>query len=43
MEDGWDSGHFRSASAGLLHFAGESEELIRRGLIAEAAVTRAGR
>ena len=43
MEEGWDSGHFRSASAGLLHFAGESGDLIRRGLIAEAAVTRAGR
>jgi len=43
MEEGWDSGHFRSASAGLLHFAGESGDLIRRGLIAEAAVIRAGR
>ena len=44
MEDPWNSGHFRMASAGLLHFAGESGDLIRRGLIAEASVAqRAGR
>lgn len=39
MEDPWNSGHFRSASAGLLHFADESGELIRRGLIAEGVLT----
>jgi hypothetical protein len=38
MEDPWNSGHFRSASAGLLHFADESGVLIRRGLIAEGTL-----
>lgn len=36
MEAPWNSEHFRAASAGLLHFADESGQLIRRGLIAEA-------
>jgi hypothetical protein len=40
MEDPWNSGHFRAASAGLLHFADESGDLIRRGLIAEASLAQ---
>jgi len=32
MEAHWDSGHFRLASAGLLHFSQESAALIRQGL-----------
>ena len=32
MEAHWDSGHFRLASAGLLHFSPESAALIRQGL-----------
>ncbi len=32
MHASWDSGHFRSAAAGLLHFSPESAELIRKGL-----------
>jgi hypothetical protein len=38
MEDPWNSGHFRAASAGLLHFADESGGLIRRGLIADGTL-----
>jgi len=38
MEESWNSGHFRAASAGLLHFASESGELIRRGLVADASL-----
>jgi hypothetical protein len=41
MEAHWNSGHFRSASAGLLHFSDETAVLIRRELIGE--VTVAGR
>jgi hypothetical protein len=37
MEEAWNSGHFRSASAGLLHFAEESGILIRRRLIDETS------
>ena len=37
MQDAWNSDHFRAASAGLLHFADGSGDLIRRGLIAEAS------
>ena len=40
MEEGWNSGHFRAASAGLLHFADESGALIRRGLIVEASLAQ---
>jgi hypothetical protein len=40
MNDPWNSGHFRAASAGLLHFADESGELIRRGLIAEGSLSQ---
>ena len=32
MEANWDSGHFRLASAGLLHFSQETAALIRQGL-----------
>jgi hypothetical protein len=40
MEESWNSGHFRVASAGLLHFADDSAELIRRGLIAETSLAQ---
>jgi len=40
MEEAWNSGHFRAASAGLLLFADESGELIRRGLVAEASLAQ---
>ena len=44
MEDPWGPDQFRAASAGLLHFAEESGELIRHALIAEASLAqRAGR
>jgi hypothetical protein len=32
MEAYWNSGHFRLASAGLLHFSPETTEMIRQGL-----------
>jgi len=32
IEAHWDSGHFRLASAGLLHFSPETADLIRQGL-----------
>jgi len=32
MHGSWDSSHFRSAAAGLLHFSPESAKMIRRGL-----------
>jgi hypothetical protein len=41
MEARWNSEHFRSASAGLLHFSPESGVLIRRGLMQESAGTAA--
>jgi hypothetical protein len=40
MQDTWNRGQLRAASAGLLHFSVESADLIRRGLIAEASFTQ---
>jgi len=40
MENPWGPDQFRAASVGLLHFAEESGELIRRALIAEAALAQ---
>ena len=40
MQDAWNSGHLRAASAGLLLFADESGDLIRRALIADASVAQ---
>jgi hypothetical protein len=36
MVSPWDSGHFRAASAGDLHFSPDSAERIRHGLIEES-------
>jgi hypothetical protein len=33
MNGSWDSNHFRSAAAGLLHFSPESARMIRHGLM----------
>jgi hypothetical protein len=38
MQAPWDSEHFRSASAGLLHFSPETANAIRRGLTSADAV-----
>jgi hypothetical protein len=38
MHGSWDSNHFRSAAAGLLHFSPESATLIRRGLTPQVTV-----
>ena len=40
MEPAWYSAHFRSASAGLLHFFSETAALIRRALISEVTVAQ---
>ena len=40
MEEAWNSAHFRSASAGLLHFSAETAALIRRALIGEVTGTQ---
>ena len=40
METPWNSAHFRSASAGLLHFSTETGALIRRGLTEEVTVAQ---
>lgn len=40
MEAHWNSAHFRSASAGLLHFASETAALIRREVNAEITVAQ---
>jgi hypothetical protein len=39
MQAPWNSGHFRSASAGLLHFAPDSAKLIRQGLIDQVTIS----
>jgi len=43
METPWNSAHFRSASAGLLHFSSESAALIRRELSGELTVAQRAR
>jgi hypothetical protein len=40
MEAEWNSGHFQSASAGLLHFSTESAALIRGRLLDEVTVAQ---
>jgi hypothetical protein len=40
MAEPWNEHHFRSASAGLLHFSRESAALIRRGLIEQIAARK---
>ena len=40
METPWNSAHFRSASAGLLHFSTETGALIRRGLTDQVTVAQ---
>jgi hypothetical protein len=41
MEAVWDTGHFRSASAGLLTFSPESATQIRRGLLDDVTAVAA--
>jgi len=41
MESPWNSGHFRSASAGLLHFSPETAELMKRSVMTVGTVTAA--
>jgi hypothetical protein len=43
MEAHWNSAHFRSASAGLLHFSSETAALIRRELLGEVTVAQRAR
>jgi hypothetical protein len=38
MHAAWDSNHFRSAAAGLLHFSAESATSIRRALAPQLAI-----
>jgi hypothetical protein len=40
MEANWNSAHFRSASAGLLHFSSETAALIRREVNTEITVAQ---